>query len=80
MIPEEYINAFADMDMLHVPIPPESYCKLNVIGTDISSESLFLWKSKKILVFDNDNEKVEIEGWTSLSVSEIKPREFAGLF
>ena len=80
MIPEEYINAFADMDMLHVPIPSESYCKLNVIGTEISSEVLFLWKSKKILVFDNDNEKVEIEGRTSLSVSEIKPREFAGLF
>ena len=80
MIPEEYIDAFADMDMLHIPIPSESYCKLNVIGTDISSEVLFLWKNKKILVFDNDNEKVEIQGWTSLSVSEIKPREFAGLF
>lgn len=80
MIPEEYIDAFADMDMLHIPIPSESYCKLNVIGTDISSEVLFLWKNKKILVFDNDNEKVEIQGWISLSVSEIKPREFAGLF
>ena len=80
MIPEEYIDAFADMDMLHIPIPSESYCKLNVIGTDISSEVLFLWKNKKILVFDNDNEKVEIQGWISFSVSEIKPREFAGLF
>lgn len=80
MIPEEYIDAFADMDMLHIPIPSESYCKLNVIGADVSTEVLFLWKDKKILVFDNDNEKVEIQGWTSLSVSEIKPREFAGLF
>lgn len=80
MIPEEYMNAFADMDMLHVPIPSESYCKLNVIGTNISSEVLFFWKNKKILVFDNDNEKVEIQGWTSFSVSEIKPREFAGYF
>lgn len=80
MIPEEYIDAFTDMDMLHIPIPSESYCKLNVIGADVSTEVLFLWKNKKILVFDNDNEKVEIQGWASLSVSEIKPREFAGLF
>ena len=79
MIPEEYIEAFSDMDMLHVPIPSESYCKLSVLGTDISSEVLFLWKDQKLLVFDNDNEKIEIQGWTSLSVNEIKPEVFAEL-
>lgn len=80
MIPEEYTEAFADMDMLHIPIPSESYCKLHVIGTAVSSEVLFLWKDKKVLVFDNDNEKVNILGWTSLSVNEIRPKEFSKLF
>ena len=79
MIPEEYMDIFADMDMLHVPIPTESYCKISVIGTDISSEVLFMWKDKKMLVFDNDNEKVMIQGWTSLSVSEIWSSDFVGL-
>ena len=79
MIPEEYLEFFADMDMLHVPIPSESYCRLTVAGTDISSEALFVWKSRKILVFDNDNDKLQIHGWTSLSVSEIKPDGFARL-
>lgn len=55
----------------------ESYCKLKVVGTNISSEALFIWKDKKILVFDNDNEKIDICGWTSLYVSEIKPMKFA---
>ena len=79
MIPEEYLNAFADMDLYHIPIPSESYCKLNVIGKGITSEILFVWKNRKILVFDNDNEKVTIKGWTSLSVSEIIPIDFAAL-
>lgn len=48
-----------------------------VVGTNISSEALFIWKDKKILVFDNDNEKIDICGWTSLYVSEIKPMKFA---
>lgn len=79
MIPEEYLDAFADMDLYHIPIPSESYCKLNVIGKGITSEILFVWKNKKILVFDNDNEKVTIKGWTSLSVGEIIPADFAVL-
>lgn len=80
MIPEEYMNVFADMDMLRVPIPSESYCRLSGVGTDISSEVLFLWRNHKILVFDNDNEKIVVQGWTSLSVSDIKADEFVKLF
>lgn len=77
MIPEEYADAFADMDMYHVALPTESYCKLSVLGTDVLTEVMFMWKEKKVLVFDNDMQKVDIHGWTSLSVSEIKPAEFA---
>lgn len=80
MIPEEYLEKFADMGKLHVPIPSESYCKLSVPGTDQSSEVLFLWKREKIMVFDNDNEKMNVVGWRSISVNEIKPDGFAQLF
>lgn len=80
MIPEEYIPFFSDMDRLHVPIPEESYCKLVVKGVDISADVLFLWKKQKVMVFDNDNEKINANGWTSLHVSEIAANEFANLF
>ena len=80
MIPEDYISIFSDMDQRNVPIPTESYCKLNVINSTASSEVLFMWKDKKILVFDDDNEKLDIQGWTSVSVKEIQPEKFAALF
>ena len=80
MVPEEYLQAFSDMDMAKVPIPSESYCKLSVIGTDLSTEALFIWKNQKVLVFDNDNEKIKIQGWKSYSVSEIVPSKFAAHF
>lgn len=79
MIPEEYTDIFADMDMHHVPLPEESYCRLSVVGSEITTEVLFLWKEKKVLVFDNDMQKIDIHGWKSLSVSEIRPDEFAVL-
>ena len=80
MIPEDYIEVFSDMDQRDVPIPTESYCRMSVINSNASSEVLFMWKDKKILVFDDDNEKLEIQGWTSLSVKEIQPEQFAALF
>ncbi len=80
MVPEEYLQAFSDMDMAKVPIPSESYCKLSVIGTDLSTEALFIWKNQKVLVFDNDNEKIKIQGWKCYSVSEIVPSKFAAHF
>ncbi len=80
MIPEEYIDAFADMDELRVPIPTESYSKILTSEAGVSSEVLFVWEPQKILVFDNDNQKLEVQGWRSMSVSEIKPLQFAKLF
>ena len=79
MIPGEYAEVFADMDMLHVPLPSESYCKLSVIGTNNLAEVLFVWRKQKVLVFDNDQEKMQIKGWTSYYVNEIKPIDFAAL-
>ena len=80
MLAEEYMDVFGDMDRYHVPIPSESYCRISVPGTAQSSEALMVWKDQRILVFDNDNEKVDISGWTSLFIDEIDPVEFAQLF
>ena len=80
MIPEEYIKLFSDMDQRNVPIPTEAYCKLTVINSDVSSIAMFVWKDRKIIVFDDDNEKLDIQGWTSFSAKEIQPEEFAALF
>lgn len=80
VIPSEYLDIFKEMDALQVPIPSESYCKISILGTDMSSEALFIWKDKHVLVFDNDNDKIEIHGWTSLSVNEIQATKFAKLF
>ena len=46
----------------------------------MNSEILLLWKDKKIMVLENDKEKLEIPGWTSLKVSEIRASQFASLF
>lgn len=80
MIPEEYIDAFQDMDELQVPVPSRSYSRLGTEEDDRIAEVLFLWEPQKILVFDNDNQKVDVEGWTSYKVKDIKPLQFAELF
>lgn len=80
MIPEEYKDSFADMDELRVPVPTESYSKITVQETGMASEALFVWEPQHILVFDNDNQKLDVQGWQSMSVSEIKPLRFAKLF
>ena len=79
MLPDEYMDFAADMDRLCVPIPDEAYCKLKVSGTKISSEALFLWKDKKILIFDDDHEKIIISGWQSYSINEVDTKKFAAL-
>lgn len=80
MIPEEYLKVFDDMDDFKIPIPTESYCKCTVTGSDVISEVLFLWKNPKILVFDDDNKKIDIQGWKSLTVNQITTSEFVDLF
>lgn len=80
MIPENARASFADMDMLHVPLPTASYCTLTVPGTAVETEVLFKWEDRKILVFAGDSPKLRIRGWTSLHTDDIKPEEFAELF
>lgn len=80
MIPDEYKATFSDMDLMQVPLPTESYCRITVPAKDIKVECLFIWKNQKIMVFSDDNNKIEVQGWKSYSISDIKLPAFSMLF
>ena len=80
MIPDNCQEIFADFDYYHIPLPTEAYCKCKVQGTDYEYEVLFLWRDKKIMVFEDDKQKLDVMGWTSMKVSNIKEEEFIGRF
>ena len=80
MIPDSVQECFEDFDYYHIPLPSDAYCKCKIQGTDYESEILLLWKNKKIMVFEDDKEKLEVPGWISIKVSEIRASQFASLF
>ena len=80
MIPDNCQDCFKDFDYFHIPLPSNAYCKCKIHGTDYETEILLLWKDKKIMVFEDDKQKLNVTGWTSLKVSEIKAADFARLF
>lgn len=80
MIPDNCQEYFEDFDYYHVPLPTDAYCKCKVQGTEYESEILLLWKNKKLMIFEDDKQKLEVPGWISFRVSEIRAGEFAGLF
>lgn len=80
MLPDNCRDYFEDFDYYHVPLPSNAYCKCKIYGTDYASEILMLWKNNKIMVFEDDKEKLEVPGWTSLKVGEIRAGSFAELF
>ena len=59
---------------------PERLWPQQIQGMDYESEILLLWKDKKIMVFEDDKQKLEVPGWVSFNVNEIRVREFAELF
>lgn len=80
MIPDDYKETFAEMDILGVPLPSESYSRITVPSNSTKVECLFIWNSKKIMVFSDNDNKIDIQGWKCLSLSEISPLKFAELF
>ena len=80
MIPDDIQQIFEDFDYYHVPLPSDAYCRCKIQGTEFESEALFVWKDKKMMLFDDDHPMLEVYGWTSLRVSEIKAKKFAERF
>lgn len=76
----EYADAFSEFDNYRIPLPTEAYPKCKIRGTDNVSDVLLLWKNEKVMIFEDETEKVEIQGWTSLHVSEVEPSEFVNMF
>lgn len=80
MIPDNCQEYFEDFDYYHIPLPTDAYCKCKVQGTEYESEILLLWKNRKIMIFEDDKQKLDVPGWTVMKVGEIRAREFVGLF
>lgn len=80
MVPDNCQDYFEDFDYYHVPLPSDAYCKCKIHGTNYVSEILLLWRNNKVMVFEDDKEKLEVPGWTSLKVGEIRAGSFAELF
>jgi len=80
MIPDDCQEIFADFDYYHIPLPTGAYYKCTVQGMDDKFEIFLLWEDKKIMVFEDDKQKLDVVGWTSMKVSDIKAEEFIGRF
>ena len=80
MIPDNCQEVFEDFDYYHIPLPTDAYCKCKLQGTDYEFEILLVWKDKRIMVFEDDKQKLDVPGWTSIKVGEIKAGEFSNLF
>ena len=80
MIPDDCQEIFADFDYYHIPLPPGAYYKCTVQGSDDEFEIFLLWEDKKIMVFEDDKQKIDVAGWTSMKVSDIKAEEFIKVF
>ena len=80
MIPDNCQEVFEDFDYYHIPLPGDAYTKCKVQGTDFESEVFLLWKDKKIMVFEDDKDVIEVPGWKSLKVEAISAKSFKELF
>ena len=80
MIPDDIQPVFEDFDYYHIPLPSDAYCRCKIQGTDFESEALFVWKNSKMMLFEDDHPMLEVYGWSSLRVSEIKAKKFSERF
>jgi len=79
MIPDQYAELFSEFDT-RIPLPSDAYREFSIIGTNVTAEALFVWNDQKIMVFDDENDKIEIEGWKTFHCNEIVINDFMDLF
>ena len=79
MIPDQYAELFSKFDT-RIPLPSDAYREFSIIGTNVTAEALFVWNNQKIMVFDDENDKIDIEGWKTFHCSEIATNDFMALF
>ncbi len=79
MIPDQYSEQFMDFDH-RVPLPDEAYREFGFIGTEVNAQALFVWNKQKIMIFEDEHDIVEIDGWMSYHCSDVHVNEFEMMF
>ena len=79
MIPDQYAELFSEFDT-RIPLPSDAYREFSIISTNVTAEALFVWNDQKIMIFDDENDKIDIEGWKTFHCSEIATNDFMALF
>ena len=80
-IPDGTETIFEKISENGIKEPTDTYGKI-IVGKSKTNATtyLFRWENEKILIFDDDISKVEIEGWNSFNVSEISIEKFKKSF
>lgn len=78
--PDNYAELFTDFDDKNIPLPDSALVSAFVASKDITTEILFVWNNQRIMIFDDDQPILHVEGWKSFSCSEINAMKFSKLF
>lgn len=80
MLPEDLQPIFENFGEKKIPMPSDAFCKCRIKGTGIETEIMLLWRDAKIMIFDDDNEMLQVEGWTSFRAGQVKAEQMLKLF
>jgi hypothetical protein len=78
--PDSYAELFADFDDKHIPLPDAALVNATVPSRDEETEILFIWKEKHIMVFDDDQPAIKVDGWKSYHCSDLNALKFSKSF
>lgn len=77
--PDNYADLFSDFDDKNIPLPDKGLVDVKT-SDGISTQVLFVWNKQKILLFDDDQESLKIDGWKSYVCKDINALKFSELF
>ena len=78
--PDQYQKQFDDFDHYHIPLPTGVYYKLKIQEVGYEANVFLLWESHKIMLFEDEEDIIQIQGWKALKVSEVRADTFKNYF
>lgn len=75
-----YDEVFADFDNYGIPLPTCAYATCSIRGTQNETSTFMVWKNEKIMLFEDEADLINVNGWTSMHVNEVRTSDFANLF
>ena len=75
-----YDDIFAEFDNYRIPLPASAYTTCSIRGTRNETQAFMVWKDQKIMLFEEDADVLNISGWKSMYVKNVKVEDFANLF